>query len=68
MARYQQWIEAKKITHPNDWIFFQEDDRTKPKWDSGFRRRLSSPQRKRAATFPASACTHSGRQQYHGAG
>src|ERR1019366_4149179 len=24
--RYQQWIAAKNITRPNDWIFFQEDD------------------------------------------
>src|SRR6266849_5480209 len=33
VERYQQWIAAKNITHPNDWIFFQEDDRSKPMWD-----------------------------------
>ena len=38
--RYQEWIAAKKITHPNDWIFFQEEDRTKPMWDSGVRKAL----------------------------
>jgi integrase len=38
--RYQQWIIAKNINRPNDWIFFQEDDRSKPMWDSGVRKAL----------------------------
>ena len=38
--RYCEWIVAKKITRPNDWIFFQEDDRSKPMWDSGVRKAL----------------------------
>jgi len=38
--RYQEWIAAKKITRPNDWIFFQEEDRNKPMWDSGVRKAL----------------------------
>jgi integrase len=38
--RYQGWIAAKKITRPNDWIFFQEEDRSKPMWDSGVRKAL----------------------------
>jgi integrase len=38
--RYQEWIKGKKITRPNDWIFFQEDDRSKPMWDSGVRKAL----------------------------
>ena len=38
--RYTAWITAKKITRPNDWIFFQDDDRTKPMWDSGVRKAL----------------------------
>jgi integrase len=38
--RYQQWIAAKNINRPNDWIFFQEDDRSKPMWDSGVRKAL----------------------------
>lgn len=38
--RYQEWIAAKKITRPDDWIFFQEDDRSKPMWDSGVRKAL----------------------------
>lgn len=33
--RYQRWIALNDIIHPNDWIFFQEDDRSKPMWDSG---------------------------------
>ena len=38
--RYCEWIAAKKIARPNDWIFFQEDDRSKPMWDSGVRKSL----------------------------
>ena len=38
--RYKQWIAAKNIDRPNDWIFFQEDDRSKPMWDSGVRKAL----------------------------
>jgi integrase len=40
VARYEGWIEANNITRPNDWIFFQEDDRSKPMWDSGVRKAL----------------------------
>src|ERR1017187_3723606 len=39
--RYQAWIAAKKITGHNDWIFFQEEDRSKPMWDSGVRKALT---------------------------
>ena len=38
--RYQTWIKANNINRPNDWIFFQEDDRGKPMWDSGVRKAL----------------------------
>src|SRR5712671_1650537 len=38
--RYQQWIAAKNVNRANDWIFFQEDDRSKPMWDSGVRKAL----------------------------
>jgi integrase len=38
--RYAAWIKEKKITKPNDWIFFQEEDRSKPMWDSGVRKAL----------------------------
>jgi hypothetical protein len=38
--RFEAWISAKKIARPNDWIFFQEEDRTKPMWDSGVRKAL----------------------------
>ena len=40
LERYETWIKEKKITLPNDWIFFQEEDRTKPMWDSGVRKAL----------------------------
>jgi integrase len=39
-VRFCEWILAKKITCPTDWIFFQEDDRSKPMWDSGVRKAL----------------------------
>jgi integrase len=38
--RYREWIAEKGITQPNDWIFAQEEDRTKPMWDSGVRKAL----------------------------
>jgi len=38
--RYRAWTAAKKITSPNDWIFFQDEDRNKPMWDSGVRKAL----------------------------
>src|SRR5665811_1071153 len=38
--RLEAWIARKGITNPNDWIFAQEEDRTKPMWDSGARKAL----------------------------
>ena len=38
--RLEAWIVAKGIASPNDWIFAQEEDRTKPMWDSGVRKAL----------------------------
>src|ERR1035437_31246 len=38
--RLDAWIARKGITNPNDWIFAQEEDRTKPMWDSGVRKAL----------------------------
>ena len=38
--RVNAWIARKGITNPNDWIFAQEEDRTKPMWDSGVRKAL----------------------------
>jgi integrase len=40
LDRYKQWIARKGITKPDDWIFAQEEDRTKPMWDSGVRKAL----------------------------
>jgi integrase len=38
--RYTAWIAAKGISKATDWIFFQDDDRSKPMWDSGVRKAL----------------------------
>jgi len=40
VGRYEWWIKKNNITKPNDWIFFQEEDLTKPMWDSGVRKSL----------------------------
>jgi len=50
--RYQRWIAAKNITRPNDWIFFQEDDRSKPMWDSGVRKALKIAAQYAGCDFP----------------
>jgi integrase len=52
VGRYVAWIEAKDITHPNDWIFFQEEDRTKPMWDSGVRKALKLAAQEAGCDFP----------------
>jgi integrase len=51
VERYQARIEEKKITQPNDWIFFQED-RTKPMWDSGVRKALKIAAQAAGCDFP----------------
>jgi len=38
--RYAAWIAKKGITKPDDWLFPQDEDRTKPMWDSGVRKAL----------------------------
>jgi len=38
--RYKQWIAKEGITKPDDWLFPQVEDRTKPAWDSGVRKAL----------------------------
>ena len=40
LDRYKAWTAKKGIVQPNDWIFAQEEDRTKPMWDSGVRKAL----------------------------
>jgi integrase len=52
VGRYEAWIEAKKITRPNDWIFFQDDDRSKPMWDSGVRKALKIAAQDVGCDFP----------------
>jgi integrase len=50
--RFQRWIAAKNILQPNDWIFFQDDDRTKPMWDSGVRKALKIAAASAGCDFP----------------
>jgi len=38
--RYREWIAKKGIMQPTDWIFAQEENPTKPMWDSGVRKAL----------------------------
>jgi integrase len=38
--RYRTWIAKKEITKLGDWVFAQEDDHSKPMWDSGVRKAL----------------------------
>jgi integrase len=52
LERYQAWIKAKNITRPNDWIFFQEDDPSKPMWDSGVRKALKIAALDAGCDFP----------------
>jgi integrase len=49
--RYKQWIAAREITQPNDWIFAQEEDRTKPMWDSGVRKALKMAAKEAGCDF-----------------
>jgi len=50
--RYRDWIKKKGITHPNDWIFPQDEDRTKPMWDSGVRKELKKAAHDAGCDFP----------------
>lgn len=50
--RYKSWITDKGISKPNDWIFFQEEDRSKPMWDSGVRKALKIAAREAGCDFP----------------
>ena len=61
--RYTAWIAANGISKATDWIFFQEDDRTKPMWDSGVRKELKRKQHGRSVVISlVSACMRSGAQ------
>jgi integrase len=50
--RYRAWIEKNGISKPNDWIFFQDEDRTKPMWDSGVRKALKQAAEDAGCDFP----------------
>ena len=38
--RYEAWIATRGAMKPLDWIFPQEEDKSKPMWDSGVRKAL----------------------------
>ena len=38
--RFEEWIARRGAVKPDDWIFPQEDDNSKPMWDSGVRKAL----------------------------
>lgn len=50
--RYRTWIEKNGISKPDDWIFFQDDDRSKPMWDSGVRKALKKAANDTGCDFP----------------
>lgn len=50
--RYRVWIQTKSIAKPDDWIFFQNNDRTKPMWDSGVRKELKKAAKDAKCDFP----------------
>jgi integrase len=51
VGRYEEWIAKKGIVNPNDWIFAQDEDRTKPMWDSGVRKALKIAARAAGCDF-----------------
>ncbi len=51
VERYRQWIGKKGIVKPNEWIFPQDEDRTKPMWDSGVRKELKKAARNAGCDF-----------------
>jgi hypothetical protein len=38
--RYRGWIRNKELKQPEQWIFPQEEDLSRPMWDSGVRKAL----------------------------
>ena len=40
VARYKEWLSKKNINHPEQWLFPQDEDPTRPMWDSGVRKAL----------------------------
>jgi integrase len=50
--RYRAWIAKNDISKSEDWIFFQEDDHSKPMWDSGIRKALKTAALAAGCDFP----------------
>ena len=45
VPRYKAWIAGLKHRGPDAWVFPQEDDPSKPRWDSGVRQALKEAAR-----------------------
>jgi integrase len=52
VSRYQEWIDKKGITQPEQWIFAQDEDPSKPMWDSGVRKAVKIAAREVGCDFP----------------
>jgi integrase len=50
--RFREFITANDITCPDDWIFFQKSDRSKPMWDSGVRIAIKRAAKEAGCDFP----------------
>lgn len=50
--RYRVWIQTEGIAKPDDWVFFQDNDRAKPMWDSGVRKELKKAAKDAKCDFP----------------
>jgi integrase len=51
-ARYREWIGKLKHQGPDAWVFPQQDDPTKPRWDSGVRQTLKRAALAEGCDFP----------------
>ena len=51
-VRYKEWIEKNGLTQPEHWIFQQDEDPSKPMWDSGVRKALKIAAREVGCDFP----------------
>ena len=50
--RYKVWMTKNKISEPDQWVFPQEDDPTRPMWDSGVRKVLKIATTEAGCDFP----------------
>jgi integrase len=51
-ARHREWLGKLKHQGPDAWVFPQQDDPTKPRWDSGVRQILKRAALAEGCDFP----------------